>query len=213
MADIVGALDAMNDIEIASDAPLTEALHTKYGANVNELIKAYMPVGSIIHSLLTEAEFQAEIGSTSWVIAQGQNVSGSKYHTLTGQTNVPDCRGRFLRGKNNGVSQGDGDGERALGSYQNSRIADHKHSGVAHSHAVPIKTVTSGPAGGGGPFYTYALTPDSPAGTSGNLFTSTTGNIESLVDTGSPAFTRTNNQTDQDTAPKNICVNIFVRIN
>ena len=75
MADIVGALDAMNDIEIASDAPLTEALHTKYGANVNELIKAYMPVGSIIHSLLTEAEVQAEIGSTSWVIARVKRMS------------------------------------------------------------------------------------------------------------------------------------------
>jgi hypothetical protein len=38
MADIVGAILKMTDVEIASDAPITEALMTKMGANINALI-------------------------------------------------------------------------------------------------------------------------------------------------------------------------------
>ncbi len=38
MADIVSDLSKMNDIEIAANAPLTEALHNKIGANINALI-------------------------------------------------------------------------------------------------------------------------------------------------------------------------------
>lgn len=38
MADIASALAKMNDIEVAGDAPITEALLTKIGANINGLI-------------------------------------------------------------------------------------------------------------------------------------------------------------------------------
>lgn len=38
MADIAGNIDKMNDIEIASDAPLTQTLMDKIGANINALI-------------------------------------------------------------------------------------------------------------------------------------------------------------------------------
>lgn len=38
MADIVSAIDKMNDVEIAADAPLSEALLEKIGANINGLI-------------------------------------------------------------------------------------------------------------------------------------------------------------------------------
>jgi hypothetical protein len=38
MANIIGSINLMNDIEISSDAPLTEALMTKIGANINALI-------------------------------------------------------------------------------------------------------------------------------------------------------------------------------
>lgn len=38
MSDIISAIDKMNDVEIAGDAPLTEALLEKIGANINGLI-------------------------------------------------------------------------------------------------------------------------------------------------------------------------------
>lgn len=38
MADIVSAIDKMNDVEIAADAPLSETLLEKIGANINGLI-------------------------------------------------------------------------------------------------------------------------------------------------------------------------------
>jgi len=38
VADIIGSINKMNDIEIGVDAPVTEALMTKIGANINALI-------------------------------------------------------------------------------------------------------------------------------------------------------------------------------
>ncbi len=38
MADIPGSINKLTDVEIAADAPLTEALLTKIGANINALI-------------------------------------------------------------------------------------------------------------------------------------------------------------------------------
>jgi hypothetical protein len=38
MADIPGNIDKLNDIEIASNAPITETLMNKIGANINQLI-------------------------------------------------------------------------------------------------------------------------------------------------------------------------------
>lgn len=56
-----------------------------------------LAVGSIQQSLLSEAQFQAVMGSTNWVLANGQGVSGSQYNLVTGFTNVPDFRGCFIR--------------------------------------------------------------------------------------------------------------------
>jgi len=54
-------------------------------------------LGSIQQSILTEAEFQAEMGTTDWVLMDGRNIAGSKLATLKGWTTIPDARGRFLR--------------------------------------------------------------------------------------------------------------------
>ena len=42
-----------------------------------------LAVGSIQQSLLSEAQFQAVMGSTNWVLANGQGVSGSQYNTIS----------------------------------------------------------------------------------------------------------------------------------
>lgn len=54
-------------------------------------------VGSIQQSLLSQAQFQAVMGTTNWVIANGQGVSGSQYNLVTGNTTVPDLRGCYVR--------------------------------------------------------------------------------------------------------------------
>ena len=77
-------------------------------------------VGDVIHSMLTEEQFIAENGA-GWVLADGRDVTGSKYDTLIlGGLggNIPDMRGQFLRGKNNTRSDGqeNPDGDVAVGT-------------------------------------------------------------------------------------------------
>ena len=81
-------------------------------------IKDDAPLGAILHSILDEAAFQAEQGS-GWILCDGRDVTGSRYETVTGNANIPDLRGRFLRGKNNGrVAGANPDGELNLGQEQ-----------------------------------------------------------------------------------------------
>lgn len=51
MANISSTLVKMTDVEIASDAPITEALFTKVGANINGLIDAGASADALISSL------------------------------------------------------------------------------------------------------------------------------------------------------------------
>jgi hypothetical protein len=84
-------------------------------------------VGDMVTSMLTEAQFQS-LRSADWVLADGQNVAGSTYAGLVAAT-VPDARGQFLRGKNNGRVDGkqNPDGELALGTYQADEFDSHTH--------------------------------------------------------------------------------------
>lgn len=56
-------------------------------------------IGDIRTSILTESQFNSVQGF-GWVLADGRSVAGSPYSALTGNANVPDLRGQFLRGKN-----------------------------------------------------------------------------------------------------------------
>jgi hypothetical protein len=58
------------------------------------------PVGSIVASMLTEAQFQG-VNGTDWVLADGRSVAGTTYAVATGENTVPDLRGQFLRGRVN----------------------------------------------------------------------------------------------------------------
>lgn len=77
------------------------------------------PVGAIMAAMLTQTQFQQQCGS-EWVLADGSSASGTRYNSITGNANLPDLRGMYLRGKNNSRSDGnqDPDGEVALGTYQ-----------------------------------------------------------------------------------------------
>jgi hypothetical protein len=93
--------------------------------NVNRQINQsdLNPVGMVVYADLTEVQFQA-LNGTGWVLADGRNVAGSTYATVTGNATVSDLRGVLVRSKNNGRSDGnqDPDGERALRSFQNDAL-------------------------------------------------------------------------------------------
>lgn len=108
------------------------------------------PVGSILDSMLTEVQFQAQ-WNVGWILADGRSVVGSRYHTLTGHTVAPDLRGMFLRGKDNGRGLNP-DGELALGTETPDQMLAHTHTmplSGAHTHRLLIRGrgATGGAAG------------------------------------------------------------------
>lgn len=129
-------------------------------------VGSILPVGTIIHSMLTTAQFQTQYG-TNWVLADGSSCTGTKYASVTGATTVPDMRGKFLRGKNNGASGAsyNPDGDLVLGTYTADRVKEDAGSTSVNTNALPIDTY---------------------------------GNGSFVV---------------QETSPKSITVNIFIRVN
>jgi hypothetical protein len=86
------------------------------------------PVGMIAESMLTESQFQ-ELNGSSWILADGRDVTGTPYANATGQTSIPDLRGVFRRAKNNGRSDGNENpaGEKAIGALESDENASHNH--------------------------------------------------------------------------------------
>jgi hypothetical protein len=154
-------------------------------------IGSILPVGTIIHSMLTTTQFATQYGD-NWVLADGRSVTGTLYASVTGLSTVPDMRGRFLRGK--GASNPDGD--LALGAFTSSKTGSHDH---AQNHQTP-NTIDNVQVpsyrvevAGGVDTYSIVNTMTDRRLTSTRLTTDSTGGNE--------------------TAPVSITVNIFIRIN
>ncbi len=123
--------ESRNKITVAASrfrSAVSESLIQSIAGAVNYLLNSILPIGTIAHSMLTESQFQAET-SVKWILADGRDVSGSDYSLETGYSNVPDLRGVFLRGKNNGRSDttGNASGEQAIGTYQSDTNKSHTH--------------------------------------------------------------------------------------
>jgi microcystin-dependent protein len=143
------------------------------------------PVGTVIASLLTEAQFQAQRGK-NWVLADGRNVAGTKFAELFGSSTLPDLRGRFLRGKNNGqsTSLGNADGEIGLGVYQ---ADDNK----AHTHGAIFNTGTNSVGGAGNEATARSLNGSALGGLTVTNFIQSSGG---------------------EARPKSVTVNYFIKI-
>jgi hypothetical protein len=76
-------------------------------------------VGSIQQSLLNETQWASVLGpeAVKWVLADGRNVAGSRYATVTGQTNVPDLRGAFIRAAGQNSNNGPNWNGGAVGAF------------------------------------------------------------------------------------------------
>jgi hypothetical protein len=185
--------------------PVSESAASSIAALANAMREICNPIGSIIASMLTEVQFQAQNGGPSpsrWILADGRSVVGSRYASLTGNSNVPDLRGVLLRGKNNGRSgaTGNPDGDLTLGTYQADQFGSHNHgfSDPGHAHALTQSQIfRQDNYSGGDELGAWDITGSSfsqgvASNTTGISFSANGGN---------------------ETRGRNVTVNYFIRIN
>jgi hypothetical protein len=159
-------------------------------------------VGSIQQSLLTEAQWATALGAdaTRWVLADGRDVSGSRWATLTGQTRVPDLRGAFLRaaGQNNNAQPNWNGG--TVGAFHNdtTRLPRTAFTGVTNTTGSHVH----GNGAGG-----QIKSDGAPNWLSGR-------EIANTAPAGDHSHTVTiNGGGDVETAPVHYGVNTFIKIN
>lgn len=107
--------------------PASEFVGFSMGGSINFLLLRILPVGSIVDTMLTEAQFQAQLGNpnpSTWILADGRNVAGSQYSQVTSHSLAPDLRGILIRGQA-GVNP---DGTLALGTYETDEFVSHNHN-------------------------------------------------------------------------------------
>ena len=153
-------------------------------------------VGDVVSSMLTEAQFQA-LRDTNWVLMDGRSSVGSVYETITANSTIPDARGQHLRGQNNGRVDGQENPDATvLGGAQTDGMQGHSHLG----------------AGGGSNEFLYRR---GSAGVYSDPFAGGTIYDRTTV----PAGTETTNgvngtpRTGNETRPKSITINYFMKIN
>ena len=106
-------LHVVNEAEYKYSTSLKAWIQLTHGSSTGEVND---PLGTIICSTLTEAEFITAVGPTeagNWKILQGGSILGSDFAQLTGLDFAPDARGGFMR-------MGDFSGVSAIGSFQDS---------------------------------------------------------------------------------------------
>lgn len=205
MSNVPSSYNFVQIEAIQFNQPVSENSLTAIAALANGMRNIALPVGSVVASMLTEAQFQAQTGSPSpatWILCDGRSIAGSLFQSVTGNTNVPDLRGIMIRGKNNGRADGNQnpDGDLPLGSFTSDRFAVHNHNffDPGHTHAMNPDFGNAGTNyGAGAARQAYAQT---PFGTGQVTASSTSGVIVQY-------------QGGNDTAPKNVTLNWFIRIN
>lgn len=180
-------------------------------ANLSEFQQGQWAVGSIQQSLLTEAQFQTEMG-TEWVLMDGQSIAGSKLASIIGD-NLPDAttNGAFLRCEGGnaqslaatiaGTVQAEATAKNGLANSASS-VSGTALSAGNHTHTVNTVKGTAGSTSNRG-----VVTEGG-----GDLLnaTNTTGAHTHSLSGTAAAQTITG---DIETRPVNITVNYFVKIN
>jgi hypothetical protein len=155
------------------------------------------PVGTVVYSMLDQPTFQSQVNSgETWLLADGRSIAGLnlKFETLTHASNIPNLLGVFIRGKNNGRSDGfqNPDGELALGQVTADRFASHDHGGGNHSHNTSTQN-------GAAPDFGGIIVRIPSFGT----FDSATSSSGAII----------NAQGGAETSPKSVTLNPFIRVN
>ena len=159
-------------------------------------------VGSIQQSMLTEPQWAAALGTeaSKWVLADGRNVAGSKYATVTGKSTIPDLRGAYMRMAGTNGTKANWDGG-ALDTFQDDNTAMPKNrfttaTDGTHDHGIGNVDLvkTSG--------NTHNLEPGTGGAPEGRTTFRAGG-----------AHSHTINGGDTETRPKTYSVNYFIKIN
>lgn len=129
MSDVPASPKKIQQEEVKYKSGVSEATLFKMAGSMNYLLQAFFPVGTILMSMLDEATFNAQIGTVTgnWKLCNGQTCVGSAYETLTSNGAVPDLRGRYPRGKDNGAGLTP-EGELATGTTLGDEFASHNHT-------------------------------------------------------------------------------------
>lgn len=88
-----------NQIQVESvqyQAPVSESALSSMGAAINYTLLNAPPVGTIVPSLVTQAQMDAMVGPGYWLLCNGQSCAGSRYAAITGLTTTPNVSGVFL---------------------------------------------------------------------------------------------------------------------
>lgn len=161
-------------------------------------------IGDTKHSMLTLAQIQALYGP-GWVLADGSSCAGTKYSLITGNSNLPDPRGYYLRAKDHGAGVNP-DGDLPEGQHQSDQFTFHSHgggTGNAGGHTHSINRAKSNPGGN-----TIRL--DTPAGNF--LVNQDASDVLNILGVGDHSHS-INGQGGNETRSKAMTVNIFIRVN
>lgn len=174
-----------------SDIPTGFSLYSHVGSfrtdAVPEIIEASSKnvgsLGDVKHSRLTIDQFISENGA-GWMLYDGSSIAGSKLDILATIPTLEDVRGRFLRAKDYSAANNE-DGDLALGAFQDDAFQ-------AHEHQSQTRSVGTG-AGAGTPY------PDAnPEATNAILQKGGYTNVPKYA---------------EETRPRNITVNVFIKVN
>jgi len=184
------------------------------------------PVGSVI-AYLGNSSNVAGMESNGWFKCDGRAISGlgnlsndektALTNILGGSTNLPDLRGNFLRGLDEGRGYDDDAGTRTGGesatgvrSYQGNQIQSHGHTGSAdadgnHNHG--------GSTGGATETYAYTTRGDVATGANSDVARNSFNNhTHTIPYSGTHTHSLTiNNAGGNETRPENIAVYWLIR--
>lgn len=186
------------DSGVAQVSVSDDSINNRTVINVEVPATSFGFIGQYLHSDLTLAQHQLLYGA-GWVLADGvTSCVGSTYGTVTGRTVVPDARSMILRGKNHTRADAfaDPDGDKALGTQTQDKFESHTHTYTAT--AADDGTYPTGVAADA--VFHFRNPATIPGGISG-LVTDTISSTGALASTGG-----------NETAPKTLTVNIFIKI-
>jgi hypothetical protein len=160
-------------------------------------------VGDSKYSMLSEEDFITENGG-GWILSDGRSVIGSAFETLTGDTTVPDGRGQFLRSKNNGRTDGqeNPDGDVAIGTQTGDAIREIEGDFWPRAREGTLTGDSTEQTNGA-----FGRTPNSRiyARANGGNFNQSVPGVDFKASRVVP--------TGADNRPKNITMNLFIKIN
>ena len=190
MTDLTSILNTIQIEETAYRDGVGKSVYTRIGETVNHFIDNIpQSIGNLQWSVLTEEQFQARRG-TNWILCDGRDVTGSDYDTLTGNTTIPDGRGKFTRGLDNGAGIDIG---RVMATEQTDQNDDHTHRNGYRS--AENGSLTAGGRWNVRSTSIFGLQFDNNLNNSVSNTVGTSGNE------------------GEDFRPINTCLNLFVKVN